>query len=58
MKVRTFTRLTDMIDRRSETLSRVAAQAIGRRSFITRLGQAMVDPDASVRSQRRTCDGG
>jgi methylamine dehydrogenase light chain len=42
MKVRTFTRLTDMIDRRSETLSRVAAQAIGRRSFITRLGQAMV----------------
>ena len=42
MKTQAFTRFSAMFDKGTETASRLAAQSIGRRSFLTRVGQAMV----------------
>jgi methylamine dehydrogenase light chain len=42
MDTQTFTRLAAMFDKGSETVSRLAAQSLGRRSFLTRIGQVMV----------------
>lgn len=42
MKIQTFARIAALFDSNAEAMSRFAAQSLGRRSVLTRLGQVMV----------------
>lgn len=42
MTIQPFSRIAQILDQSTESVSRKAAQSLGRRSFLTRLGQIMV----------------
>lgn len=48
MNTQTFARIASVFDNGAEAMSRFAAQSIGRRSFLTRVGQVLVGAGATA----------